>query len=234
MKKHILAAALAATALGAAAQRIDTYETSVGPFDKLDVKDNINIVYACNPDSTGFVRYEASDLVSESLVIETTKRGTLKIRYAKYSPAKELTDYPTVYVYSDFLTSATFESDAKMTILHPSPVPVFKATLIGNGALIADGVTATNVSATVSTGNGTLTISGRCTRENVSMIGAGNIQADMLQASQVKCTLGGTGSVGVWATDRLTVNNAGSTKVFYKGDPQLKLHGNKEITRLPE
>lgn len=234
MKRLFATALIAATALGLAAQRVDTYETNVGPFDKLEVKDNINIVYTCNPDSAGTVRYEVSELVATSLVIETTKRGTLKIRYAKYSPAKELTEYPTLYVYSDFLTSASFESEATMAILHPAPVPSFNATLIGNGAMIVDGVTATNVSASVTTGNGTLTISGKCTEEKLRMIGAGNIQADMLQSVNAKCTLGGTGSVGVWATGKLTVNNAGSTKVWYKGDPRLKLNGNKEISRIPE
>lgn len=232
MKKQIFAIAIAAIAFGAHAQRVSEYEINAGNFDKIEVLDNINIVYLCNPDSTGFIRYTASDLVAESLVVEMKGKSTLKIRYAKYSPAKELTDFPTLYVYSDFLTQVKYESEGTMAILHPQPVPTFNVALIGNGSIVADGITATNVNANISTGCGTMTLSGKCTNAKYSMVGAGNIQADMLQANIVKCMVSGTGSVGVWALDKLTVNNAGSTKVFYKGDPQIKVTGKKNLTKL--
>ncbi len=45
---------------GLSAQESDNYKVEVGQFDKLQVVDNVNVVYRCLPDSTGFVQYKGA------------------------------------------------------------------------------------------------------------------------------------------------------------------------------
>ena len=74
-------------------------------------------------------------------------------------------------------------------------------------------------------GRGQLVISGECDNASMSLAGTGTIQADALKASNVSCYCTGTGSVGVSAAKTLTLRGAGSSTVYYTGDPVI----NKKI-----
>ena len=50
-------------------------------------------------------------------------------------------------------------------------------------------------------------------------MGTGVIQADGLEAQTASVKAGGTGSIGLWAIKVALVMGAGSTKVYYKGNP---------------
>ncbi len=78
------------------------------------------------------------------------------------------------------------------------------------------------VNGKIATGNGTLVIDGSCDKANYSFMGTGVIQADGMKAEEVSVKASGTGSIGVWAEKKLTIMGAGSTKVYYKGNPEIK------------
>lgn len=67
-----------------------------------------------------------------------------------------------------------------------------------------------------------MVVGGECQRANVKFMGTGVIQADELKAVDVKVKAGGTGSIGVWPQESLAVSGVGSTKVYYKGNPEIK------------
>ena len=48
------------------------------------------------------------------------------------------------------------------------------------------------------------------------------IQADDLRAQNVSINCSGTGSVGVWGVEKLSIFGMGSTSVYYKGHPEIK------------
>ncbi len=129
---------------------------------------------------------------------------------------------PEVLVYSSYLTKVENSGDSTLKVLSVADGPKFSAQLIGNGRIVVSNVKATEVNAGLTTGNGTLVIRGDCDIAKFKLVGTGVIQADGLKANVVSFKAGGTGSVGVWALKQLSVSGVGSTKIYYKGDPEIK------------
>ena len=129
---------------------------------------------------------------------------------------------PTIYVYSKYLTRVENSGDSLVKVLNVVKGPKFSAKLVGNGRLVVNGVEATDVNIDLLTGNGTIVVTGGCENLGIKLIGAGVIQADELKADSVSIKAGGTGSVGVNALNTLKINGAATTKVYYKGEPQIK------------
>ena len=75
------------------------------------------------------------------------------------------------------------------------------------------------VEGAIKTGNGQLVVSGKCDQASFSNTGVGSVQADNLEAGDVSCRFFGTGTTGVWATDRLTIKGMFPGKLYYKGNP---------------
>ena len=51
----------------------------VGPFDQLQVRGNVNVVYRCNPDSTGFATYNDDFCKNEPFEL-SVNNGKLQIK----------------------------------------------------------------------------------------------------------------------------------------------------------
>lgn len=133
-----------------------------------------------------------------------------------------IANLPVVTVYSTYLTKIENSGDSLVKVVNVAEGPKFTAKLIGNGRLAVQGVKATEVTAALSTGNGTLVIGGQCEHVNFNFTGTGVIQADGLEAQTASVKAGGTGSIGLWAAKTLNVMGMGSTKIYYKGTPEIK------------
>lgn len=231
MKKILLliTAVLSMTALKA--QVSQHYSVEVGQFDKVKVTDNVNVVYRCLPDSTGWIQYRGSKEFADAFVI-TPKEGTLKIQVSTEDVNNP--DLPTLYIYSDFLTSVENSSAATLKVENPAPCAQFSAKEIGNGRIVVEGLKANVVRASINTGNGAVTLSGSCREAIFKMVGTGTIAADRLEAEQVQCTILGGGNIGCWAVEKLSAKGIGSTKIYYKGDPVIKKSGGGKLFPLPE
>lgn len=210
----------------------ETYTVEVGQFQKLKINSELNVVYKNLPDSTGFARFNAGTGNQDMFKFESKGDGTLKV-----SPSDEnwgKTDLPVLYLYSDFLTSVESYSSLSVDIESVAPCASFNATLVGNGSIIVNDLKCNAVNAKISTGNGTIYLSGDCVTANYRMVGAGMISADRLSAETVKCRILGTGSIGCWPVDNLSVSGIGSTKIYYKGRPNIKKTGGGKLFELPE
>ena len=207
--------------ISATAANLVKYELKVNEFHELKVVDGINVVYSCNPDSAGLAVFTCPSDEAAAFIFNNPKgKGVLSMQLSTESIGRK--NMPVVYVYSTFLTKVENSGDSLVKVLNVAKGPKFSAQLIGNGRLVVKDVKATEVNAGISTGNGTLVIAGECELAKIKLVGTGVIQADELKADEVSVKASGTGSVGVWPLESLSVSGVGSTKVYYKGEPKIK------------
>ena len=231
MKKYILLILLLLPCL-TQAQEVNNYKVEVGQFSHLKVMDNANVVYRCNADSTGYVQWSGDIAFADAFII-SPKDGKLKIQVSPEDVKNP--DLPTLYVYSDFLSSVENAGSRVVKIENPAPCAEFKVKEIGNGTVSVEGIKANIVKAFLNTGNGTINLSGSCRHAEFKMVGTGLIAADRLEAEQVKCKILGGGSIGCWPLESLVAKGIGSTKIYYKGNPdKVKKSGGGKLFKLPE
>lgn len=230
--KHSYIALMICLVIGSAAHcaGLSRYELDVNDFSELKVVEGINVDYVCNTDSAGkAVFYATPDLAS--VLMFTNDKNRLEMQIA--TDGIDYENIPTVTVYSNFLTKVENSGDSTVRILGVAPGPRFKANLIGNGRIVVRKVNATQVDASISSGNGTVVIKGKCTTAKLSNVGVGAIEADELDATDVKCILVGTGSVGCSVKQNLTVIGTGSGKVYHKGTPEKVTNRSLGVKIIP-
>lgn len=231
MKRVLLLLILAAFLPGLKAQTIQQYKVELGQFNKIKIIDNVNVVYRCRPDSSGWAQYSGAKEFADAFIL-TPKEGTLKIQVTTEDVGNP--SLPTLYVYSDFLTSVENSSSFTVKIENPAPCAEFSAKEVGNGKIIVEGLKANVVRASIATGNGMVSLSGSSRDAIFQMVGTGVIAADRLSAQNVQCKILGGGTIGCWAQEKLSAKGIGSTKIYYKGDPVIKKSGGGKILPLPE
>lgn len=205
---------------------------NVGQFEKLKINGNITVVYKNLSDSTGYARYEAPADSGEIFKFSNKNEGSLKVEPVDEKWGQP--DLPVLYLYSDFLTSLESFSEQSVDVVSISPCASFNVTQVGNGSISVENLKANNVTAAITTGNGSIYLTGSCINANYRMLGAGLISADQLSAENVKCRILGTGSIGCWPIDNLNVTGLGSTKIYYKGKPNVKKTGGGKLYELPD
>ena len=201
------------------------YNFEVGQFEKIKINGNVSLVYKCLPDSAGYIRYSAGEGNESLFVFNVKKDGTLKIQLGADNWNNK--DLPVIYAYSAALLSIESSSELTVTVESVSPCPSFKVNQIGNGSISVEDIKSNEVSASISTGNGAIYLSGRCEDASFNMVGSGLISADRLAADNVKIKGVGTGSIGCWAVDNLNIKCIGTTKIYYKGNPNIKKIGRR-------
>lgn len=210
----------------------ENFTIDVGQFEKLKINGNISVMYKNLPDSTGIARYSAPAGSPDYFKFTTKGDGSLKVE-----PSEEFwssSDLPILFLYSDFLSNIESYSEKDIEIVSLAPCSAFSVNLIGNGSIDVNDLRCNNLSAAITTGNGSIYISGTCVNASYRMVGAGLISADQMRADAVKCRILGTGSIGCWANDNLRVTGLGSTKIYYKGKPHIKKTGGGKLFELPE
>lgn len=217
------------TILSVAAQEKKTYNLEVGQFDRLEVTDNVTVVYRCVPDSSGYIAFEGEPEFADAFIF-TNNKGKLKIQVNTDDVNNPR--LPVLRVYSDYLVEVENSSEFLTTVYCSMSVPTFSAKLVGNGKIVAENVQAGEVNATIATGNGTIVLDGKAAKATYKMVGTGLIQADRIECADVKCSILGSGNIGCWATQKLDVRGIGSTKIYYKGEPNIKKVGGGKLFRI--
>lgn len=228
MKKYLLIIALIAAVFFPAFARVRTFRQEVGRFDHLYIYDNVNVVYHAGKDTTGIVEYKVNSTDTDAFII-SNNNGHLKIQVATENVTDTL---PVIHLYSDRLFSVETSSEEVVKIQSNSAVPKFSARLIGNGELVVNNIKASEVETSLTTGNGTIVISGVCEKAVCKMLGTGTIQCDELKAQEVNCKIMGGGAIGCWPMTKLDIRGIGSTKIYYKGKPKIKKVGGGKVLPL--
>lgn len=232
MKRIFFILAAVLPILGLQAQVRQSYTLNTGQFDKIQVNNDVNVVYRCLPDSTGFAQFTGDKKFADAFLLSVKSNGTLRVEVSPES--QRAADLPVLYVYSDFLLSAENSSNYTLTVESIAPCAEFKATQIGNGSVEVYNIKANKVVASLNTGNGTVNVAGECEIAELKMLGTGLISADRLMAKNVNCRILGTGSIGCWPLENLSVKGLGSTKIYYKGNPKIKKTGGGKLFQLPD
>lgn len=223
MKKFLFAALMllfAGSLYSLDAQIVKKYALDVKEFHELEVVDGINVDYECNPEKAGQVEFETTPGLAPNILFEPSNgKLAIKLTTSDY-PYRNL---PTVRVYSSYLSKVENSSDSTVRVLGAAGMPVFNAKVIGNGRLVVRNVKATEVKASIVTGHGSLVIYGKCDKANLKCVGGASfLQADELEANDVKCSISGTGTINCYALGKLSVSGLGSGTVCYRGNPELK------------
>ena len=209
-----------------------TFTIETGQFEKLKINGNVSVIYKNLPDSTGFARYSDPEGNDALFSFNMKSDGSLKVEPSDDKWGRK--DLPVLFLYSDFLSSIESYSNQSIIIESLAPCASFNVNEIGNGSITVNNVKCNNVTAAITTGNGSIFISGKCLNANFRMVGAGLISADRLSAENIKCRILGTGSIGCWPVDNLSVTGLGTTKIYYKGKPNIKKSGGGKLFELPD
>lgn len=204
--------------LNISAQDKTVHVIKVGDFNELRLTDNINVIYSYNVDSIGIARFECTQTIADKLMFTNNTKGKLTIQVATEAVGSK--DLPLVYIYSNFLQSVDNASDSVIKIMNIAPVPSVKLKLSSNGKIIAHNIEGTTVEAQIMTGKGSIIVDGKCTTASLRNLGTGEIQADKLIAEDVNCNLTGTGTIGCYASNILSIKGIGTGKVYYLGNPK--------------
>ena len=95
MKKYLYLLLLSLIAFNMHAD-VQNYKVEVGQFDKIKIQDNVNVVYRCLPDSTGFVQYSGDKEFADAFIITPKSDGTLRIQVSTEDVGNP--NLPTLYV----------------------------------------------------------------------------------------------------------------------------------------
>lgn len=195
------------------------YRLKIGDFTELKVLDGLNIDYYSSTDSAGYAVFTCEPSVASSFIFDRNNTKLTVRLSAENPPSGPL---PKVRIYSRYLTKAENKSDSTLRVLSVAQGPKFEGGVEGNGTLVVRDVLANEVKLSMRLGHGMIVASGECDKLNVKFVGTGVVQADDLKAANVSVNGSGTGSVGIWAVDKLSLFGMGSTSVYYKGHPEIK------------
>lgn len=218
MKKILMIMTLLMSMSVINAQEIQSFTVKVGDFTQLSVVDDINVVYECKPDSTGYAKFTADTDMANQMIFTNNKKGKLSISVGSDSVyTKHL---PTIVVYSAFLQSAENFGDSTLHVKSIAPAPKMKFKLVDNGSIVADKVETTDLTLEILTGKGLIQVNGKCTDLNVKNTGKGTIKTEELLAENVNCRIVGTGKVYCHVNGgSLMLKGTGTGKLYYKGKP---------------
>lgn len=200
-----------------AADNFKRYSLNIKDFAELKVVGSINVVHHCNADSAGIVSFIAPEEMSH-LILFSNNNNKLKIELT--TDGAPITGLPTVHVYSTFISNVENSGDSTVTVANPVPASSFKARIIGNGALIAHNLHATQVTGKIDTGCGHMVLNGKASESKLNNTGKGRLEAGNLICEEVKITVLGTGPIDCYATEKVTVKGLGSSHIYVKGNPK--------------
>lgn len=208
-------------AAAAAAQALNTYTINVGDFTDVRITDDINVVYSNNPDSIGLAHFTCPKAMQGAILFSNNKKGKLTIQVA--TEWVENPKLPTLHIYSEKLHSVDNSGNLSVYIASLAKTDELKLTTMANGRIVAHNVEADVLDASIVTGQGVIVVDGRCRDAKYKLTGTGEIQADALAAETVYCRIAGTGSIGCDPAESLNVKGVGTGKVYYRGNPTIKL-----------
>lgn len=206
------------------------YQLKLNDFHELKVVDGVNVDYVCDASRAGLIEFDANVSVASAVIFEPSKQK-LEIKLA--SRDSVYTSLPTVKVYSSFLSKLNNEGDSLVRVLSMAPEAKFQCRVMGNGSISLRNVKVNELKASIIAGHGTIAVFGTATTATFKVTGAGHIQADDLQATDVSATVTGTGAINCYATGQLSVGGVGSGKIFYRGRPEIKKSFLSKVKLIP-
>ena len=165
-------------------------QLSVDDFYKMKVYNNFDVSYRQSADSAGVIVIMAST-EDISHVECVSKKGQLTIKYKGSSDKEQMQG--AIIVYSTALEYVENNGLGSIQIVSPISGAAFQAKVLGNGSISAPQIDYGIVKASVLTGKGKISLTGKC-----------------------------RGVIGCHATQKLTAKATGNGEVYYRGTPEIK------------
>ena len=181
IKRGLIYFVLVIAATLAASAQVNHHSVKVGNFTRLVVTDDIHVNYRCNPDSAGWVTFDATQAVADDLMFSLSNNGRLSIQVNDLK--EHQSDLPTLTIYSSSLDEAENAGKCTLRIDGLPAMKSFKVRLIDNGKVIARGITASKLELQILSGKGKIIADGSCDDLSLKLIGTGEIQADKVTAT---------------------------------------------------
>ena len=212
--------------LAAITASAETQTLKVDRFQKIRVIGPLNVDCVYHPDSVGYITVNAKNASNISWVEASTSGNKLKLQLRLPDEMRQglvpvEPDLPSVRVYTNYLTYVSNEGDSIVRVITSTNVPSFTARLIGNGYMSVRGIDTEKLKVELITGNGTLAVKGKADEETILLAGVGTIEADGVESRTAKARLTGSGTIGVYATEKLKISGAGSGTIYIKGAPEI-------------
>lgn len=197
------------------------------PFNKIRIYSNVNVKFYNSADKVFSISYPFVNNEQDSLLV-TIENETLTISTNDNSCFSD-----TVVINGSKLISVENAYEGTLSIDSIKNVDRFKATLQGNGRIVIQSVQTDELEASIITGNGLIEIkSGHCSKIKGRIIGTGTII--MMETTSVKTVLSGVGTGTIFCpiTNELKITDLGTTKILYKGIPQIKRRGMVKLYKI--
>lgn len=203
---------------------------NVGEFTQLNVTDNICVDYVCSADSSGLAVFNGTSKDFSNFIFTNNGKGKLTVQTSLDSQKM-----PLLTVYSSSLQEVKNQGDSTVRVISLAKTPSFKIITTNRGRVIAHNLDVTTAEAKIATGNGNIIVDGTCTTFKARCVGKGEVQADHLKATDVSCTVYGTGTVGCYVDGgNLSVTGSGTGRVYYRGKPaNVKVHKLGTLKAIP-
>lgn len=213
--------------MGAQAVETSVKQIAVDDFYKMKVYNNFDVSYRQNADSAGvIVIMAATDDIDKIECV--AKKGQLTIKYKGSCDKEQMQG--SIIVYSTALEYVENNGLGVVQIASPISGAAFQAKVIGNGSIMGRQIDYGIVKASVLTGSGKVSLTGKCREAELSVTGTGQVEADGLVARDVTCRITGNGVIGCHATQKLSAWATGNGEVYYRGTPEIKKNSLGELS----
>lgn len=213
--------------LGAQAVETSVKQLTVDDFYKMKVYNNFDVSYRQNADSAGIIVVMAATADIENIEC-VSKKGQLTVKYKDSCDKTQMQG--AIIVYSTALEYVENNGMGSIQIVSPISGAAFQAKVMGNGFILARQIDYGIVKASVLTGSGKVSLTGKCREAELSVTGTGQIEADGLVSRDVSCRITGNGVIGCHATRKLSAWATGNGEVYYRGTPEIKKNSLGELS----
>ena len=197
---------------------LETYTFNVGEITHVRVELLCNIVYNSAPSDTVTLKIQPN--LMEHVTVEEIN-GILTVRATRNINITGTGNTPVLTVSTPSLTRVSHTGAGNFTTIDPITTDSFTLDITG----AANGKAMLNVNdLTVNiSGAGDLTLTGTAETNNISMTGAGRLEALDLETRTTTINMAGAGSVKINATEELNITAGGVGTIEYKGSPSIDI-----------
>lgn len=194
-----------------------TVEYETGDYDSVEIEGgDFELVYSSAP--SGKVIVEIQENLAEYLSV-AVRNGRLIVGSDTYLQT-DPDDMPRITIAAPVLRE--IRSGGSLTIRQADTVTADSFTLDSSGACdvtLTLEVGAVNMAIS---GAGLANLSGRSESADISVSGAGSVEALGLETREARIELNGSGSAGISCAESLEVEISGAGSVRYKGSPRIR------------
>ncbi len=196
---------------------ITSGEYEVGAYDAVDIRGGFRVVYSSAPSTK--IRLDIQENVRQYVTFNVNN-GVLIVDSSRNIIVPSLREGPTLYLYNPNLKALYVSGAVSMNDSEPISGESFELEVAGAGDIdLALDVKRLNADLA---GAASLQLRGNADDADISISGAGEIDALDLQTKRARVRLSGVGSASISCSDELDVDVSAVGSLRYRGNPSVR------------